>query len=174
MEDCQKLGLTKAIGVSNFSSKKLDDLLRIAKIPPAVNQVEMNPLWQQKKLREFSAEKGIHITAYSPLGARGTPWGGDRVMECQVLKEIAQARGKTIAQVCLRWIYEQGASVIVKSFNKERMKENLAIFDWELTAEDIQKIDQIQQFKGVPGLEFISDEGPYRSLLELWDEEIQF
>ncbi|KAJ9708656.1 hypothetical protein PVL29_000602 [Vitis rotundifolia] len=174
LEDCQKLGLTKAIGVSNFSSKKLDDLLRIAKIPPAVNQVEMNPLWQQKKLREFCAEKGIHITAYSPLGARGTPWGGDRVMECQVLKEIAQARGKTIAQVCLRWIYEQGVSVVVKSFNKERMKENLEIFDWELSVEDIQKIDQIQQFKGVPALEFISDEGPYKSLVELWDEEIQF
>ena len=79
-----------------------------------------------------------------------------------------------ILKVCLRWIYEQGVSVIVKSFNKERMKENLEIFDWELSVEDIQKIDQIQQSKGVPGLEFISDEGPYKSVVELWDEEIQF
>ena len=62
-------------------------------------KVEMNPLWQQKKLREFCAEKGIHITAYSPLGAKGTLWGTDRVMECEVLKEIARETGKSIAQV---------------------------------------------------------------------------
>lgn len=66
----------------------------------------MNPLWRQKKLREFCAEKGIHITGYSPLGAMGTPWGGDRVMECQTLKEIAHARGKTIAQVKSRKRFE--------------------------------------------------------------------
>ncbi|KAJ0038057.1 hypothetical protein Pint_22023 [Pistacia integerrima] len=66
MEECQKLGLTKSIGVSNFSCKKLEKLLASAKIPPAINQVEMNTVWQQKKLREFCEEKGIHITAYSP------------------------------------------------------------------------------------------------------------
>ncbi|KAJ9708661.1 hypothetical protein PVL29_000605 [Vitis rotundifolia] len=68
MEDCQKLGLTKAIGVSNFSCQKLEELLQTASILPAVNQ-------QQKKLRELCAKKGIHITAYSPLGAKGTLWG---------------------------------------------------------------------------------------------------
>ena len=128
MEDCQKLGLTKAIGVSNFSCKKLEELLRTATILPAVNQVsvvflptlsrydlelefdeeimsgfllkvEMNPLWQQKKLREFCAEKGIHITAYSPLGAKGALWGTGRVMDCEVLDEIATENGKSIAQV---------------------------------------------------------------------------
>ncbi|PON89790.1 Aldo/keto reductase [Trema orientale] len=98
MEECQKLGLTKSIGVSNLSCKKLENLLVGAKIPPAVNQVEMNPVWQQKKLREFCEEKGILIMAYSPLGAKGTPWGTDRVMECEVLKEIASAKGKSVAQ----------------------------------------------------------------------------
>jgi diketogulonate reductase-like aldo/keto reductase len=61
----------------------------------------MNPLWQQKRLREFCEEKGILITAYSPLGGKGTPWGTNRVMECDVLKEIADAKRKTIAQVKL-------------------------------------------------------------------------
>ncbi|KAJ9160195.1 hypothetical protein P3X46_025617 [Hevea brasiliensis] len=172
MEECHKLGLTKSIGVSNFSCKKLETLLATAKISPAVNQVEMNPLWQQKKLRDFCEKKGIHITAYSPLGAKGTLWGKNLVLDCKVLKEIADAKGKTIAQVCLRWAFEQGVSVLVKSFNKERMKENLDIFEWKLSQDDLQKINQLPQRKGFPGLEFISNEGPYKSPEELWDEEI--
>ncbi|KAK2971086.1 hypothetical protein RJ640_020504, partial [Escallonia rubra] len=79
MEECQNLGLAKAIGVSNFSRKKLEELLSNAKIPPAVNQVEMNPLWQQKELREFCKGHAIHVTAYSPLGANGTTWGDNRI-----------------------------------------------------------------------------------------------
>lgn len=62
-------------------------------------KVEMNPLWNQKQLREFCKEKGIHVTAYSPLGANGTKWGDNRIVECDVLDEIAKARGKTTAQV---------------------------------------------------------------------------
>ncbi|GMP59520.1 hypothetical protein CsSME_00022780 [Camellia sinensis var. sinensis] len=172
MEECQSLGLTKSIGVSNFSCKKLQLLLSTAKIPPAVNQVEMNPLWQQKKLRDFCEKNGIHVTAYSPLGAKGTLWGSNQVMECEVLKQIAKARGKSVAQVCLRWVYEQGVSVLVKSFNEERIKENLHIFDWELSAQDSEMINQILQRKGFPGVEFISDVGPYKSLQDLWDGEI--
>ncbi|KAL7240063.1 hypothetical protein ACSBR2_005845 [Camellia fascicularis] len=177
MEECQNLGLTKFIGVSNFSCKKLQLLLATAKIPPAVNQVEMNPLWQQQKLREFCEKNGIHITAYSPLGAKGTIWGSDKVMECEVLKQIAKARGNRLPReiqslVCLRWVYEQGVSVLVKSFSEERMKENLQIFDWELSAQDSEMINQISQYKGCAGLDFISDEGPYKSLQDLWDGEI--
>ncbi|KAJ6911580.1 hypothetical protein NC652_022006 [Populus alba x Populus x berolinensis] len=100
MQECQDLGLTKSIGVSNFSCKKLSDILAFAKIPPAVNQVEINPLWQQKKLREFCEAKGIVLTAYAPLGTRGTIWGSNRVMENEVLREIATAKGKSVAQVC--------------------------------------------------------------------------
>ncbi|XP_002521902.3 non-functional NADPH-dependent codeinone reductase 2 [Ricinus communis] len=173
MEQCQKLGLTKSIGVSNFSIKKLEILLATAKIIPAVNQVEMNPLWQQKKLRTFCQQKGIHVSAYSPLGGKGTLWGTNLVMDCKVLKEIADTTGKTIAQVCIRWAYEQGVSVLVKSFNKERMKENLGIFDWKLSQDEIDKINQIPQRKGFPALEFVSDEGPFKSPNDLWDEDIQ-
>ncbi|XWS64024.1 hypothetical protein CRYUN_Cryun06bG0151400 [Craigia yunnanensis] len=148
LEECQLLGLTKAIGVSNFSSKRLEEILSFAKIPPAVNQVEMNPLWQQKELKEFCKAKGIHISAYSPLGSTGTKWGDNRILDCDVLKEIAEARGKTTAQISLRWAYEQGASVITKSFNKDRMRQNLEIFDGSLGMEDSDKISGLPQHKG--------------------------
>ncbi|KAK9090533.1 hypothetical protein Sjap_023710 [Stephania japonica] len=148
MEEAHRLGLTKSIGVSNFSCKKLEYLLSTAKVPPTVNQVEMNPFWQQDKLRKFCKEKGIGITAYSALGARENMWGPNRVMESLVLKEIAIARGKTVAQVCLRWVYEQGVTLLVKSFNEERMKVNLDIFEWELSEEDLKKINEIPQSRG--------------------------
>lgn len=168
MEDCQKLGFTRAIGVSNFSCKKLDELLSVAKIPPAVNQVEMNPLWNQKQLREFCKEKGIHVTAYSPLGANGTKWGDNRIVECDVLDEIAKARGKTTAQVSLRWVYEQGVSIVTKSFNKQRMRENLGIFDWSLTEEESNKINELPQRKGVTLASIL---GPHELVLEI-DAEV--
>nr|XP_010932504.1 D-galacturonate reductase [Elaeis guineensis] len=149
MEECQKLGLAKSIGVSNFTTRKLEELLRFARIPPAVNQVEMNPVWQQKKLREFCKEKGIHVTAYSPIGGQDGPGNRNLVMESEVLKEIAKARGRTLAQVSLRWVYEQGVSMVVKSFKKERLEENIKFFDWELSEEECQKICQIPQCKKI-------------------------
>ncbi|KZV31386.1 NAD(P)-linked oxidoreductase superfamily protein [Dorcoceras hygrometricum] len=148
MEECKKLGLTKAIGVSNFATKTIQEILSSATIPPAVNQVELNPLWRQEKLKEFCKEKGIHITAYSPLGANNTKWGDNRIVDNQVLADIAKSRGKTTAQVALRWVFEEGVSIVTKSFNRERMKANLDILDWSLTEEDIQKINQLPQRKG--------------------------
>ncbi|KAK7258344.1 hypothetical protein RIF29_23917 [Crotalaria pallida] len=163
MEECQRLGLTKAIGVSNFSIKKLQKLLSFATIPPAVNQVEVNLAWQQEKLREFCKEKGITITGFSPL-RKGASWGSNIVMENDVLKELAGTHGKTIAQICLRWIYEQGVAFVVKSYDKERMKQNLEIFDWSLTEEDYKTISKIHQERLI--------KGPTRPLLnDLWDDE---
>ncbi|KAJ7954467.1 D-galacturonate reductase-like [Quillaja saponaria] len=164
MEECQNLGLTKAIGISNFSCKMLQELLFIAKIPPAVIQVEMNPLWQQKQLRELCRAKGVHITAFSPLGSGKTKWGDNRILENDVLKEIAELKGKTTAQISLRWVYEQGVSLVTKSYNKERMKENLQIFDWSLTDEESNKISQLSQCKGIS---FVAILGPHDLMLEL-------
>ncbi|CAL5031803.1 unnamed protein product [Urochloa decumbens] len=143
MEECHRLGLAKMIGVSNFTTTKLKELLATAKIPPAVNQVELNPSWQQQKLIEFCKDKGIHVTAYSPLGGQFR----SKVLQSKVLDEIAQARGKSVAQISLRWIYEQGASMVVKSWKQERLKENAEIFDWELSDEDRWKISQMPQHK---------------------------
>ncbi|KAF8703258.1 hypothetical protein HU200_032049 [Digitaria exilis] len=100
MEECHRLGLAKAIGVSNFTTRHLERVMSVATITPAVNQVELNPVWQQRTLRAYCAEKGIHVAAYSPLG--GQNWNGsgeaNAVLESEVLSEIAQARGKTVAQ----------------------------------------------------------------------------
>ncbi|KAK1381179.1 non-functional NADPH-dependent codeinone reductase 2-like [Heracleum sosnowskyi] len=172
MEECQILGLTKTIGVSNFSCKKLSDILAFAKIPPAVNQVEMNPSWQQGKLMEYCHANGIMIAAYSPLGGPGAFWGSKGVLESKVLMEIAESKGKSVAQVALRWVYEQGVVIVMKSFNKERLKQNLEIFDWELTNEESKKIADIPQSKAGLALWFISENGPFKSLEELWDGEI--
>ncbi|XP_059452857.1 non-functional NADPH-dependent codeinone reductase 2-like [Corylus avellana] len=172
MEECQRLGLAKFIGVSNFSCKKLQNLLSSSTIPPAVNQVEMSPVWQQKKLIDFCKANGIVVTAFSPLGAKGTSWGTNHVMENEVLMEIAKARGKTVAQVCLRWIYEQGVTLVMKSYNKERLKENLQIFDWELSEDDSKKISEIKQHRMMLKEELISARGPYKSIEELWDGEL--
>uniref|UniRef100_A0ACD5UBB4 Uncharacterized protein n=1 Tax=Avena sativa TaxID=4498 RepID=A0ACD5UBB4_AVESA len=165
MEECHRLGLAKAIGVSNFTTWHLDKILATATVPPAVNQVELNPVWQQRKLREYCAEKGIHVAAYSPLGGQNWSGEGNAVLQSEVLAEIAEARGKSVAQVALRWIYEQGLSPIVKSFSKERLKQNLEIFDWELTDDDLVKIGQIPQKKIVKAANVIfSQEGEFTSV----------
>ncbi|KAG0525990.1 hypothetical protein BDA96_06G106200 [Sorghum bicolor] len=158
MEECHRLGLARMIGVSNFTTKKLQQLLDIAEIPPAVNQVEMNPTWQQKRLSEFCKDKGIHLTAYSPLGGQSMSMANP-VLQSEVLQEVAKARGKSVAQVSLRWIYEQGASMVVKSFKRNRLKDNMEIFDWELTNEDRCKISQILQHKRVTISGILSSNG---------------
>nr|GLL32055.1 methylecgonone reductase-like [Ipomoea trifida] len=173
MENCCKLGLAKSIGVSNFTSKKISQLLQNATIPPAVNLVEMSVAWQQSKLLEFCREKGVYVSAWSPLGANGAMWGNPGLLEIPQLKDIAMAKHKTTAQVALRWVYQQGACVvIVTSFNNERMKENLQIFNWELEEDEIAKIQQIPQRRGFKGAEFVHSNGPYKSVEELWDGDI--
>ncbi|CAJ1939786.1 unnamed protein product [Sphenostylis stenocarpa] len=145
MEEAHRLGLTKSIGVSNFSCKKLKNLVSFATIPPSVNQVEMNIAMQQKNLREYCKAKDIIVTAYSPLGAKGTKWDINQVLDNELIKQIAQDHGKTAAQVCLRWLFEQGVTLIPKSYNKERLKQNIEIFDWSLTKDDHEKINQVKQ-----------------------------
>lgn len=173
MEQCAKQGLTKAIGVSNFTSKKIGDLLEFAEIPPAVNQVEMHPKWQQKKLREACSKANIHICAWSPLGAPLMSWGSVTVLDDSIIKDIALKHGKTPAQVVLRWGLDQGVSVLPKSFNKSRMTENFQIFGWHLTDEDHENISKIEQKKNVY-LQVLCDpvNGPYKSVADLWDGEV--
>ncbi|XP_050373781.1 D-galacturonate reductase [Argentina anserina] len=164
MEECKKLGLARGIGVSNFTCSMLEELLSFAKIPPAVNHLEMNPAWQLKKLRDFCKAKGIHITAYSPLGAARTKWGDDRVLGSDIIEDIAEAKGKTTAQISLRWVYEQGVSIVTKSYNKERMRQNLDIFNFCLTEEELEKMSHIPQRKGVT---FASLLGPHDIVMKI-------
>lgn len=147
MEECQKLGLAKSIGVSNFPVRTLESLLSVATIPPCLNQVEMNATCQQKELREYCKQNGILVTAYSPLGTASAASGGNRILDNEILIDIAKSHGKSVAQVALRWLYEQGVGFVVRSFNKDRIKQNLEIFDWSLTQDDLEKISQIKQIR---------------------------
>jgi len=172
MEECHRLGLARSVGVSNFSSEKMCRLLSFAAVPPAVNQVELNVAWRQEKLREVCARNGVVVTAFSPLGAFGAAWGSNAVMESGALRDVAARRGKTVAQVALRWLHELGLSFVVRSFNMERLKQNMELFDWELSEDDKELIMQIPQRRACRGEFFLSPDGQYKSLEELWDGEI--
>ncbi|KAK4478531.1 hypothetical protein RD792_014012 [Penstemon davidsonii] len=115
METLYDSGKARAIGVSNFSTKKLSDLLEIARIPPAVNQVECHPSWHQAKLRDFCKTKGVHLSGYSPLGSPGSTWLKGDVLQNPILIATAEKLGKTPAQVALRWGLQMGHSILPKS-----------------------------------------------------------
>lgn len=136
-------GRVESVGVSNFTIHHLKDALKIAKakavsVPITVNQVEFHPRFYQKELLEFCKKNKIVVTAYSPLG-RGA------LLEDKTLKEIAARRGKTPAQVCLRWALEKGAVVIPKASSEEHLKENLRVFGWRLSKQDAEKIDSLNK-----------------------------
>ncbi|KAL9270010.1 Non-functional NADPH-dependent codeinone reductase 2-like protein [Drosera capensis] len=163
-------GLTKCIGVSNFSCKKLREILAIAKIPPAANQVEVNPFWQQRKLIELCKANVVLVTAYSRLSAIGTFYGSNRVLECQVLKGIAKAKGKTVPQ--LEMVARARSSCSGEELQPAQDEGEPDVFNWELSEEDHKKIRTIPQSRGVTGWPYISCIGPIKTLEELWDGEI--
>ncbi|XP_058000083.1 NADPH-dependent aldo-keto reductase, chloroplastic isoform X1 [Hevea brasiliensis] len=173
MEALYDSGKARAIGVSNFSSKKLGDLLEVARVPPAVNQVECHPSWQQAKLRAFCQSKGVHLSGYSPLGSPGTTWLKSDVLKNPIVNEVAEKLGKTPAQVALRWGLQMGHSVLPKSVKEERIKENFDIFEWSIPEDLFAKFSEIEQARLVKGTSFVHETfGPYRTIEEVWDGEI--
>jgi len=152
MEAVLEKGLTKAIGVSNFNQRQIQRILDNCHIPPANLQIEHHVYLQQKQLIDFCKKQNITVTAYAPLGSRGIAninkaAGVDRqlpdLMDIEEVKNIAAAHGKTPAQVLLRWIIENGLSAIPKSTNPERLKQNLNIFDFSLSAEEMDKLNAL-------------------------------
>lgn len=131
-------GRVRAIGVSNFQIPHLQRLLEETSVVPAINQIELHPLLPQAHLRAFGAEHGILTEAWSPLARGGS------VLTEQVIAEIAARVGKTPAQVILRWHLELGNVVIPKSVTPARIRENLDVFDFRLTAEDLQAIAALE------------------------------
>ncbi|KAL5133619.1 NADPH-dependent aldo-keto reductase, chloroplastic [Glycine soja] len=171
----------RAIGVSNFSSKKLQDLLDIARVVPAVNQVELHPGWQQPKLRAFCESKEIHLSGYSPLGSPAALKSD--ILKNPVVTEIAERLGKTPAQVALRWGLQAGHSVLPKSTNESRIKGNFDIFDWSIPQDLMTKISEIKQAintwsllmqeRLVKASFFVHETyGAYRSIEDFWDGEL--
>ncbi|EME30405.1 aldo/keto reductase [Galdieria sulphuraria] len=139
MEELQKQGLVKAIGVSNYRIVELLDLLSYCEIVPAVNQIEVHPYNQRKDLKEFCESRGIHVTAYSPLGS-----GKEGPLQDSVVRSISEKLGKTPAQVLLAWGLQRGTSVIPKSVTPTRIKENLNC-TFKLDSEVVKQIDQLER-----------------------------
>ncbi|EST89392.1 aldo/keto reductase [Vagococcus lutrae] len=136
LEKLYKDGRVRAIGVCNFHPHHLDDLITDAEIKPMVNQVELHPLLNQKELRDYCAKHEIAIEAWSPLGQ-------GHLLEDERLAAIGEKYHKTPAQIILRWDLENDIVTIPKSVNQERIAQNADIFDFELTDEDRQAIDNM-------------------------------
>jgi D-xylose reductase len=150
MEELVDAGLVKRIGLCNVGTAQLRDLQAGARIQPAVLQVEMHPLLAQEKLLRFCREAGIAVTAFSPLGAPsyvslGMASEGDSLLVHPVITEIAAAVQRTAAQVLLRWGVQRGTAVIPKTSRPERLAENLAVFDFTLTPEQVTAISSLDQ-----------------------------
>lgn len=144
LEECHSKGLIRNIGCSNFNSEQLTRLLGAAKVKPTVLQVECHPYLNQSQLIEFCKNNNIVVTGYSPLGSPDRPWakpGDPLLMEEPAIKAIAEAHGKTPAQVLIRYQIERGVVVIPKSVTKERIISNLQVFDFKLTPEEMKTID---------------------------------
>ncbi|MDG1894189.1 MAG: aldo/keto reductase [Fuerstiella sp.] len=154
MEELAKSGLVRNIGICNFGTSQLRDLLSYAKIRPSVLQVETHPYLTQEKLLRFCDQERIAYTAFSPLGAQsyfslGMADPSEAVLEHAVVKDIATAVGRTPAQVLLRWGVQRGTAVIPKTSSRDRMEENINVFDFELTdaqAKAISSLDQQRRF----------------------------
>ena len=135
----------RAIGVANFLPEYLESLLEQAEVLPAVNQIEVHPYFTQTQSRELHSRHGILTQAWSPMGGitsyrQALP---QSTFENPTILDIAQAHGKSAAQVMLRWHFQQGRSAIPKSARPERIVQNFDIFDFELSTEDLVAIDAL-------------------------------
>ena len=171
IEECFDEDLVRHIGVCNFNIKNLTMLMREGTLPPEINQVELHPYLPQITLYDFCKEMDIFLTAYSPLGS------GDRTTKAEneplllrdeAVLEISEKHKCSPAQTLIAWALLRDTSVIPKSSNPERMKENLASVDIELDRDDLRKLSMLRKFRYINGSIFTSNGSPY-TLNDLWD-----
>jgi 2,5-diketo-D-gluconate reductase A len=135
MEDACKAGKLRAIGLSNFQPDRLMDIKAFNEIAPAVNQVEVNPFQQQAEATPFMKDIGVQAEAWAPFAE-----GRNNLFQNEVLIDIGKRYGKSVGQVVLRWLVQRGIVALAKSVRKERMAENIAVFDFELDDGDMARI----------------------------------
>jgi diketogulonate reductase-like aldo/keto reductase len=140
MEDVHKNGLTKSIGVSNFNEEQIDRILANSTVKPVTNQVQCNPYNTQKKLLEYLQKKNITLTAYSPLGSTGV----QNLIKDAKLVAIAHTHNVTSAQVALRYQVQRNVIVVPKSVTKKYIVENIDLFDFKLSDQEMHEIDSLK------------------------------
>ncbi len=152
MEELVTAGLVRNIGVCNFGTSLLRDLLNYANVTPAVLQVESHPYLVQDKLLRFCQQHDIAMTAFSPLGALSyvslnMAEPGDTVLSEPTVVEIADRHARTAAQIVMRWGLQRGTAIIPKTANRDRLRENIDLFDFELSDAEMQAISGLDQHR---------------------------
>jgi len=139
--ELHRQGRARSIGVSNFTTAHLQRIIEVTGVTPAVNQIELHPRFQQKTLCDFHVRHGIATEAWSPLGQ-------GQLLDDATIKQLARKHGKTPAQIILRWHLDSGHIVIPKSVTPERIRENFAVFDFQLDADDMRAIAALDSGNG--------------------------
>jgi 2,5-diketo-D-gluconate reductase A len=139
MEEALKAGKVRAIGVSNFHPDRLMDMIIQNDVVPAVNQIEVNPFLQQEESVRFMRENGVQPEAWAPFAE-----GRNNLFRNEILTGIARKHGRSVGQVVLRWVVQRGIVALAKSVRKERMEENLRVFDFALDESDMARIGQLE------------------------------
>ena len=175
MEEVLQAGLCRHIGVSNFSIKKIKAVSNSANVLPEVNQVELHPYLQQGSLVGYCQEHDILVTAYSPLGSKDRPesmqkTGEPTLLEDPTILTIAKNHQATAAQVLIQWALARGTSVIPKSVNPARLRENFDAMSLQLTESELQKIAALDRHRRYVLGDFWTTEGSPYTLQSLWDE----
>lgn len=143
MEEAKEAGKIRSIGVSNMTPKIWNSFVPQFDTMPSVNQVEFNPYCQQKEIRQIMAEAGVQLESWGPLGQ-----GSKEMLADPQIKKIAEAHGKDAGQIILRFEYQEGAIIFPKSVNPERIKSNMEIFDFALTAKEMDEMRRLDRGKG--------------------------
>ena len=135
LEELYQRGKIRAIGVSNFLPDRMMDLIVHNKVTPAVNQIEVNPFHQQIDSQKFFQENNVAVEAWAPFAE-----GKNNIFQNEILLAIAGKHKKSVAQIILRWVIQRGIIALAKTVRKERMLENIDVFDFELSSEDMKEI----------------------------------
>ncbi len=141
LEELYAEGKIKAIGLSNFLPHHIEELMEGAKVKPMVDQIEFHPGWAQLEVSEYCLKNDIVVEAWSPLGRKDA-------LDNEVLREIGAKYRKSAAQICVRWVMQHGILPLPKTVNPGRMAENADVFDFELTAEEMRTIDELENLGG--------------------------
>lgn len=141
MEYLYEQGLVKAIGVCNFKVNQLEELIKEGKIRPMINQIEFHPGFMQKEIVDYCKEREILVEAWSPLGS-------GKMLKKEELKTVAKKYGKDVAQICIKWCLQNEVLPIPKTKDVDRMKSNLNVFDFEISAEDMQYLNDLPYLGG--------------------------